>query len=90
MIRFLFIVILILSIYLYLKYREQHPYFYIVRVDQKYNLVELNFLSLNKKLYIEKNSIVLLEEDAYDLLTVFEDCYIDNIIFEVEGNEMFF
>lgn len=90
MIRFLFILILVLSIYLYLKYHEQHPYFYIVKIDKKYNLVELNFLCLNRKLYIERKCMVLLEEDAIELLKVFEDCYIDNIIFELEGNEMFF
>lgn len=90
MIRFFFVLILILSVYFYIKYHEQHPYFYFNKINSKYNLVELNFLTLNRKQYIEKNSIILLEEDALELMMVFEDCYIDKMIFDFEGNKIFF
>lgn len=90
MIRFLFLIILSFLVYLYLKHFEHHPYFFIVEVDTEYNLIELNFLNLNKKEYIERNSIIVLKEDVSDLMNILEDCYLNNIKFDVEGNEMFF
>ena len=85
MIRFLFIIILILAVYLYLKYYEHHPYFFIKRINHKYNLVELNFFVLNKRYYIEKEKLILLEEDANDLIDVLEELYIDNIVVDLKG-----
>lgn len=86
MIRFLFIIVLVLSIYLYLKYHEHHPYFFIRKINHKYNLVELNFFILNKKYYIEKEKLIILEEDALDLKNILEELYIDNISIDLEGN----
>lgn len=77
MIRFLFLIVLLISTYLYMKYHEQHPYFFIKDFNSKYNLVTLNFININKKEYIETNSVVVLQEDAIDLKKILEECYID-------------
>jgi len=88
MIKFLFLIIMLVVIFLYLKYHEQHPYFYIEKISKKYNIVNLYFINLNEDDYIEKNNIVLLEEDAIELKNILEDCYIDNIRIK-KGNKIF-
>lgn len=77
-------IILLGSTYLYIKYHEQHPYFKIELISKKYNLVNLNFITLNKEDYIETNNLVLLMEDAIILKEVLEDMYIDNIKVELK------
>lgn len=84
MIRFLFLIILLISTYLYIRYHEQHPFFAIELISKKYNLVNLNFINLNSDNYIETNSMVLLLEDAIELKNILEDCYIDNIKLEIK------
>ena len=84
MIRFLFLVILLVSIYLYIKYHEQHPYFKVELISKKYNLANLQFIYLNKSDYIEGSNMILLLEDAKELMDVLEDCYIDNIKLEIK------
>lgn len=84
MIRFLFLIILLISTYFYIKYHEQHPFFYIENYNKKYNLVNLNFINLNVLNYIEQNNMILLKEDALELKSILEDCYISNIKIEIK------
>lgn len=84
MIKFIFLLILLVTTYVYIRHHSQHPFFYIEDYNKKYNLVNLSFINLNISDYIEQNNMILLKEDALELKLILEDCYLSNIKIEIK------
>lgn len=84
MIRFLFLIPFLCSLFIYVKFYEHHEFFYVKDENIEYGLANLMFIYLDLENYIQQTNMILLKEDAIDIKNILEDCYISNIKLDIK------